>query len=62
MKDRNIQVLKTMIEHNVASGFVRGQELFVESFEEDLDKNSVIEQVQLEGVLDYLLQDFSKNN
>ncbi len=51
--------LISLIEQNVAAGFVRGQELFAESVEKDMEKQEIIEQVRLDGVLDYLVQDYT---
>lgn len=57
MKPENLEILKTIVEQNINRGFVRGQKLFIESFNEDLEKKSVIDDVQLEGVMDYLLKE-----
>jgi hypothetical protein len=64
MKPETQAKLTALIEQNVAAGFVRGQDLFAESLEVDLDKAEVLNQVQLEGVMDYLIQDHlaKKNN
>lgn len=65
MKPENQEKLLKLIESNVSAGLVRGQQLFAESLEEDLTKSDVIEKVQLEGVMEYLLSDYidrSKNN
>lgn len=58
MKPEIQEKLATLIENNVAAGFVRGQSLFMESFEVDLEKSEVLEKVQLEGVMEYLLKDY----
>ncbi len=58
MKPETQQKLVSLIERNVAAGFVRGQQLFAESLETDLEKQEILEQVQLDGVLDYLYQDY----
>ncbi len=58
MKPENQQKLVSLIERNVAAGFARGQQLFAESLETDLEKQEILEQVQLDGVLDYLYQEY----
>jgi hypothetical protein len=58
MKPETQLKLVSLIERNVAAGFVRGQQLFAESLETDLEKQEILEQVQLDGVLDYLYQDY----
>lgn len=58
MKPENQQKLVSLIEKNVAAGFVRGQELFAESLDIDLEKKEILESAGLDGVLDYLYQDY----
>lgn len=62
MKPANREKFLQLIESNVAAGLLRGQELFVESLEEDLQKDDVLSQIQLEGVFDYLLTDYARRN
>lgn len=62
MRKENQEKLIRLIENNVSAGFVRGQELFAESLETDLEKASVLNDVQLEGVMDYLLADYQHRN
>jgi len=59
MKLENQQKLISLIEQNVAAGFRRGQELFAESIDEDLEKKEILESAGLDGVLDYLYQDYA---
>ena len=58
MKPETQQKLISLIEQNVAAGFVRGQELFAESLDTDLEKKEILESAGLDGVLDYLYQDY----
>ena len=62
MKPETQEVIIKLIENNVAAGFVRGQTLFAESLDVDLEKKAVLEDVQLEGVMDYLLADYAQRN
>ena len=62
MRVENQQKLISIIEQNVAAGFIRGQEIFAEAVNEDMEKQVVIEQVQLDGVLDYLAQDYNRRH
>jgi len=59
MKLENQQKLISLIEQNVAAGFKRGQQLFAESIDQDLEKKELLENVGLDGVLDYLYQDYA---
>lgn len=59
MKLENQQKLISLIEQNVAAGFARGQELFAESIDLDLEKKEILESAGLDGVLDYLYQEYT---
>ena len=59
MKPETQQKLVSLIERNVAAGFVRGQQLFAESLETDLEKKEILENAGLDGVLDYLYQEYA---
>lgn len=62
MKAEIQEKLATLIENNVAAGFVRGQTLFLEGFEEDLEKASVLRNNSIDDVMQYLLTDHAQNN
>ena len=59
MKPETQQKLISLIEHNVAAGFTRGQELFAESIDQDLEKKEILESAGIDGVLDYLYQEYA---
>lgn len=59
MRPETQDKLINLIEQNVAAGFARGQELFAESVEEDMEKHEILENVRIDGVLDYLIQDYN---
>lgn len=61
MRPETKQVIQTIIESNVAAGFLRGQDLFTESLDEDLQKNEILENIELDGLMNYLLSDYQKN-
>lgn len=48
-----------MVFENVKAGFIRGQKLFQESLNEDLNKSSILENIQLEGYVDALLENYN---
>ena len=62
MRPETIQKMNEIIEANVYAGFVRGQDLFVEALNEDLEKSTVLESVTVDGVMDYLLAEAIQNN
>ena len=62
MKPETQQKLINLIEQNVMAGFARGQELFAESVEQDMEKHEILENVQIDGVLDYLIQDYNNRH
>ena len=49
------QKFRYVIEQNIAAGFVRGQDLFMEALDEDLQKNLVLEKHTIDGVMGWLL-------
>ena len=59
MRPETYQQIVSLIEQNVMAGFLRGQDLFAEAIEEDMGKHEILEQVRLDGVLDYLIQDYN---
>lgn len=59
MKPETQQKLISLIEQNVAAGFSRGQELFAESIDQDLEKKEILESTGIDGVLDYLYQEYT---
>lgn len=59
MKRETQQKLISLIEQNVAAGFARGQELFAESIDQDLEKKEILESTGIDGVLDYLYQEYA---
>lgn len=50
-----------IIAENIAAGFQRGVSVFTEGLEEDLNKQAIIENAQLEGVIDFLMEEFENN-
>lgn len=59
MRPETLKKISEVIEANLATGFVRGQELFAESLNEDIEKTQILEGVGVEGVMDFLLSEFS---
>lgn len=61
MRPEVVQKINQIIEANVAAGFVRGQDLFAESLNEDLQKSAILESASVDGIIEYLLDDAQKN-
>lgn len=57
MRPETEKKIQQIIEANIAAGFVRGQSLFAESLNTDLEKTQIIEGVTINGVIDYLLSE-----
>ena len=61
MRPETQKRIAEIIESNLFAGFMRGQDLFAESFEQDLQKTEILEQISVDGVMDYLLTDYYQN-
>ena len=57
MKPENQQKLIKLVESNINAGFIRGQELFAESVEQDLQKNEILENYSVDHVIEYLINE-----
>ena len=53
--------VKVVLENSKA-GFVRGQQMFAEGLNEDLQKKEILESVGIDGVVDYLIQEYTQRN
>lgn len=62
MRPETLERIQTIIESNIVAGFVRGQDLFAESLNEDLQKHEILESVTVDGVMNYLLDDYQNQN
>ena len=58
----NTEKFNQIINENVAAGFKRGITIFTENLEEDLNKQEVFENTQIEDVIDFLMEDFIEQN
>lgn len=59
MRPETEQYITAIINENIAHGFFRGQSLFAEELNEDLQKNEVLESVGVEGVMKHLLSEYN---
>ena len=62
MKPENQKKFLNLIEQNIQAGFLRGQELFQESLELDLQKHSILENHTVDDVIDHLITESLQNN
>lgn len=45
-----------IVAENIAAGFIRGQQVFQESLNNELQKSEILENIKLEGYVDALLE------
>lgn len=62
MKPENYEKFIQVVESNIAAGIMRGQQLFMEALEEDIEKDEVLSQVPVETVFEALLNDYVRRN
>lgn len=52
------ELFLNMMTENIAAGFVRGQEIFQESLNDELQKSEILEGIELGGYVDALIANF----
>lgn len=62
MKPENQQKFLKLIESNINAGFIRGQQLFAEAVEMDLQKNEILENHSVDDVIEYLITESLQEN
>lgn len=60
MDNNKQEFFKNLVLENINAGFVRGQELFAEALNYDLEKSEILESIQLDGYIDHLIQNYQK--
>lgn len=52
------ELFLNMMTENIAAGFVRGQKIFQESLNDELQKSEILEGIELGGYVDALIANF----
>lgn len=53
------ELFLNMMTENIAAGFVRGQKIFQESLNDELQKSEILEGIELGGYVDALIKNYT---